>query len=66
MIYLHIQTKWHKLMKTKVYRIRNAPLSTDPIEEHKDTFNLDLEVAHLQRVCLDRSYFKYCLYFQSQ
>ena len=31
----------------------------DPIEEHKETMNLDLDFEHLQRVCLGKSYFNY-------
>ena len=32
---------------------------TDPIEEHKETMNLDLDFKHLQRVSLGKSYFNY-------
>ena len=29
----------------------------DPIEEHKETMSLDLDLENLQRVCLGKSYF---------
>ena len=49
----------NKGRKVDSYMCRYVQSLTDPIEEHKETLNLDLDIKHLQRVCLGKSYFNY-------
>ena len=53
---LYIENKGRKVDLNMWGYVRSL---TDPIEEHKEKMNLDLDFKHLQRVCLGKSYFNY-------